>query len=42
MRRLKQIGVDAVLMGGPQIPWDEAELRARMDRFKAGGLTSAT
>lgn len=39
MRRLKQIGVDYVLTGGPKIPWDEAELRARMDRFKAGGIT---
>jgi mannonate dehydratase len=39
MRRLKQIGVDSVLMGGPRIPWDEADLRSRMDRFKAGGLT---
>jgi mannonate dehydratase len=39
MRALKQIGVDHVLMGGPAIPWDEAGLRARMDRFKAGGLT---
>lgn len=40
MRQLKQIGVDYVLMGGPpRIPWDESELRARMDRFKAGGIT---
>jgi mannonate dehydratase len=39
MRRLKQIGVDNVLMGGPPIPWTENELRARVDRFKAGGLT---
>jgi mannonate dehydratase len=39
MRRLKQIGVDHVLMGGPPIPWDESELRARVDRFKAAGLT---
>ncbi len=39
MRRLKQIGVDNVLMGGPPMPWDEGELRRRMDRFKAGGLT---
>jgi mannonate dehydratase len=38
MRRLKQIGVDYVLMGGARIPWQEAEVRARMDRFKAGGL----
>jgi mannonate dehydratase len=39
MRRLKQIGVDYVLMGGPRIPWEEADLRARMERFKAGGIT---
>ncbi len=39
MRRVKQIGVDYVLMGGPPIPWTEADLRERMDRFKAQGLT---
>lgn len=39
MRRLKQIGVDYVLTGGPRIPWQEADLRERIDRFKAGGLT---
>jgi mannonate dehydratase len=39
MRRIKQIGVDYVLMGGPPIPWVEADIRARMERFKAGGLT---
>jgi len=39
MRRLKQIGVDQVLMGGPRIPWQEAGLRALMERFQAGGLT---
>lgn len=39
MRRVKQIGVDYVLMGGPRIPWEEADIRARIDRFKAGGLT---
>jgi mannonate dehydratase len=39
MRRVKQIGVDNVLMGGPRIPWEEADIRARIDRFKAGGLT---
>ena len=39
MRRVKQIGVDYVLMGGPPIPWTEADLRERMNRFKAGGLT---
>jgi mannonate dehydratase len=39
MRRVKQLGVDHVLMGGPPIPWQEADLRARMERFKAGGLS---
>jgi mannonate dehydratase len=39
LRALKQIGVDYVLMGGPRIPWDEADLRARMDRFKASGIS---
>jgi mannonate dehydratase len=39
MRRLKQVGVDYVLTGGPPIPWTEADVRTRMDRFKSGGLT---
>lgn len=39
MRRIKQIGVNYVLMGGPRIPWTEEDLRGRMERFKAGGLT---
>ena len=39
LRRLKQIGVDYVLMGGPRIPWEEADMQARMDRFKAAGIT---
>ena len=39
MRRYKQIGVDYVLMGGPKSPWEEAELRQRMDRYKAAGIT---
>ena len=39
MRRVKQIGVDYVLTGGPKIPWDEADVRARIERFKSGGLT---
>jgi mannonate dehydratase len=38
MRRLKQLGVNDVLMGGPPIPWLEADLRALMDKFKSGGL----
>jgi mannonate dehydratase len=39
MQALKQIGIDYVLMGGPRIPWQEADLRARMERFKAAGIT---
>jgi len=39
MRRLRQIGVDHVLMGGPPIPWKEADLRALVERFRAAGLT---
>ena len=40
VRRYKQIGVDYVLMGGPQkLPWTEEELRSRMDKYKAGGVT---
>lgn len=39
MRALKQIGVNYVLMGGPRVPWEEADMRSRLDRFKAGGLT---
>ncbi len=39
MRRVKQLGVDYVVMGGPRIPWEEAEVRSRIDRLKSGGLT---
>jgi mannonate dehydratase len=39
MRRIKQLGVDHVLMSGPAIPWAEPALRDIMDRFRAGGLT---
>jgi len=39
MRRVKQLGIDYVVMGGPRIPWDEAEIRARIERIKGGGLT---
>jgi mannonate dehydratase len=39
MRRVKQLGVDHVAMGGPAIPWQETEIRARMERLKTGGLT---
>jgi len=39
MRRITQLGVDHVLMGGPPIPWEESALREIMARFRAGGLT---
>ncbi|MGC2659326.1 MAG: mannonate dehydratase [Bryobacteraceae bacterium] len=39
MRRVKQLGVDYVVMGGPRMPWDEAEIRTRIDRLNSGGLT---
>lgn len=38
MRRIKQIGVDYAILSGPRIPWEEGQLRAIMDRHKAGGL----
>ena len=39
MRRLAQIGVGYVLTGGPRMPWTEADIRGRMEQYKAGGLT---
>ncbi len=39
MRQVKQLGVNNVLMGGPQMPWQEADLQATVDKLKGGGLT---
>ena len=39
MRRIKQLGVDHVIMGGPSIPWEEGQIRGVMERLKSGGLT---
>jgi len=39
IKRIRQLGVDYVLSGGPRIPWKEADLRARIERLKAEGLT---
>jgi len=39
MRRVKQLGVDHVLMGGPKIPWEEDQLRALMGTIQSGGLS---
>jgi mannonate dehydratase len=38
MRDWVQVGVNHVLMGGPQIPWKEEEIRAIRDGFRAGGI----
>src|SRR5579872_7095622 len=38
MRRVKQLGVDHVLSGGPRIPWQEGQLRSMMNTLKSGGL----
>jgi mannonate dehydratase len=39
MQKIKQIGVDSVLLGGPKIPWTEKSLLEIMDEFKSEGLT---
>jgi mannonate dehydratase len=39
VRRIKQLGVEYVVMGGPAIPWDAADIKARIDKLKASGLT---
>jgi mannonate dehydratase len=38
VRRVKQLGVDHVAMGGPEIPWEESQIRALVDQLKSGGL----
>ena len=40
-RRIRQLGVDHVLSGGPRIPWEESRLKDMMDRLKTNGLTLA-
>ena len=39
MRRVKQLGVDHVATGGLEIPWEESQIRALVDRLKSGGLS---
>ncbi|MCZ6673741.1 MAG: mannonate dehydratase [Verrucomicrobia bacterium] len=38
MRMIKQLGVDHVLMGGPERPWTEESLSEIMNRFEENGL----
>ncbi len=37
-RRIKQLGVDHVIAGGGQIPWDEARLKDTITRYQSYGL----
>ena len=39
MRRVKQIGINYALNGGPRIPWTEGDIRVLVERYKAAGLT---
>jgi mannonate dehydratase len=39
VRQVRQIGVTHVLSGGPRMPWEEAQLRATVDKLKEGGLS---
>jgi mannonate dehydratase len=39
MRRVKQLGVDHVLRGGSDIPWQKDQIRSIMNRLESGGLT---
>jgi mannonate dehydratase len=39
MRRVRQLGVEHVLAGGPPIPWSEDQIRSIMEGLKSGGLT---
>ena len=38
-RRIKQLGVNWVLSGGPRIPWEESQLREQIERLKSWGIT---
>src|ERR1051326_7003279 len=39
-KRIKQLGVNSVLGGGPgQLPWTEESLNAAMERWKVAGIT---
>lgn len=38
LRRVKQLGIDQVCMGGPDIPWTTEDLRRRQETLAAAGL----
>jgi len=37
-RRIRQLGVEHVISGGGRLPWEENQLKDRIDRLKANGL----
>src|SRR5207245_4748099 len=37
-RRIKQLGVNHVLGGGPPIPWTDESLNRSMERWKSAGI----
>lgn len=39
MRKLKQIGVDYAICGGPRVPWTEKSMIEMMDLYKEEGMT---
>jgi mannonate dehydratase len=39
LRRLRQLGVEHAITTGPTIPWQEAEVRARIQTAKSAGVT---
>jgi mannonate dehydratase len=39
MRKVKQLGVNNVLMGGPAMPWKVSDLQPIVDKLKTGGLS---
>ena len=41
LRKLRQVGVDHVLMAGPPLPWTASELEERISRFADHGLAIA-
>jgi mannonate dehydratase len=40
-RRIRQLGVEHVISGGPRIPWEEGRLKEMVDRLKNNGLILA-
>jgi mannonate dehydratase len=39
IRRVRQLGVEHALSGGPRVPWTEESLHAMIDPLKSGGIS---